>query len=148
RLLLSPDAVARNLELVRVFGADAAAILQALLETPADPRHALLQEAAHLHEDGFFFEARKSQKRVDALGAAGQIDAEEPSLRAFGDEGLWPVLSKLAPFMQALDVAATARGLPALLALSQVQNGVHVAPRGGLGLRAALRDLFTTVIKN
>jgi glycine/D-amino acid oxidase-like deaminating enzyme len=138
RTQLAADPEERKRELLRVFGAEggkrAAEIVAA---ATADERHALLQEAAFLHQDGLFVRF-KARKRQSALGASADVDADA-LVAPLLDVPLSVAMAQLVPFAQGRP-DADVKGLGGLLALLQVQAGVHANAKGGLGGRAAWRD--------
>lgn len=142
----APEALAR--ELVRVFGDERGrAQERALKAVDVARRHPAFGELASLHEDGFFFEARRARARVEALGAVGNLDADDEGLLELqGDgAGLWPVAQQLRGFVQSA-AAPRERGLAAALASSYLSGGAPLG--GGLGPRAILRDLLLSFVKH
>lgn len=134
-------------ELSRCFGAERAHGLASTLAT-VDPaaRAGALVEVGALNEDGFFFEARRARGRVAALGAAGNVDAEDDVVgRLRGDgSGLWPVISQLSAFLQSRQESLVdddkRGGLARFIAACIVQGGIPGG--GGLGPRPVLRELL------
>jgi hypothetical protein len=138
RMLLHPDTDKRRRELARVFGDAAEAIAKTLAIPMAEERAGVLEECALLHEDGFF-EKRRARKRIELLGMQARFDEEHAAMRALTATPLGVVATQLVPHVQARQ-GASALGLAGELAMLQLQAGVHVAAKGGLGARAALRD--------
>lgn len=139
---------ARSRELQRALGDDGKALAARMAKLEAGRRHPALNELGTLHEDGWFFQARRARRRAAALGDAARADAKDPDVAAVaaGAFGLTPVLQQLQGFVQ-----WTARpevgGLAASIALEQLQLGTLLG--GGaaaLGPRAGLVDLFERFI--
>jgi hypothetical protein len=137
---------ARVRELGRCFGAARGGALAAALGAFDGHRRApLLAEAATLHEDGWWWPARRARRRVAALGPLGHLDGADEQVSAlWGDgTGLAPVLAQLRPFVQARG-ASNDRGLSAYLAATQLVAGV--AATLPLGARPALHELLRNVV--
>lgn len=145
RMIVPVDGDARARELARVFAADEGARTATRLHDVSGERTApLMDEAALLHEDGFF-EKRRARKRLEALGGLSRLDEDEDGM-AFASLSLGVALGQLLPFVQGSAIA-TARGLAGHLAALQVQAGAHAGARGGLGPRAALADMMLDIIR-
>jgi hypothetical protein len=137
----APDALAR--EMARAFGdVTAKAIVRAFDDVDVERRSPLLTELAHLHEDGWFFQARRAAGRVRALGAVADVDVDA-TIAGLGAGPLAPVLAQLAPFVQSR-ADASAAGLAGLWAAAAVDGGA--SPGGALGPRAVLRELLLSFI--
>jgi hypothetical protein len=149
RMVVPVDGDARVRELSRVFGAEEGALTAVKLgELSADARHGLYAEATLLHEDGFFDRlfGRGAKKRIAELGAAGSLDDDDPLALQLASLSLGVAAAQLVPFVQGLP-SASAKGFAGLLASLQLQSGVHGAPRGGLGARAALAELLADIVR-
>jgi hypothetical protein len=138
---------ARGRELRRVFG-DAGRTLAASLQA-FDPsrRQGPLQELRSLHEDGWFFEARRAKKRVLACGAAADIDGDDLETAPFLGEGagIGPLLMQLAPFVQ-WRAQPPPRGIASSWAALMLQGGTALGA-AGVGPRAAVAELFVAFIR-
>ena len=145
RLVMKIDADARKKELERVFREAADAMLSALEGFRSESRDCLLEEAALLHEDGFFAGMR-AKKRLEAYGPAGQPAADDPNVRALSLTGIGSALPYVAPFVQSLSRPALG-GMGGWVAAWQLAGGTIANTRGGLGLRAALRELLADVVQ-
>jgi phytoene dehydrogenase-like protein len=133
---------ARVRELSRCFGATRGAALAAKLDAfDGGARAALVAELATLHEDGWWFEARRARRRVAALGDAGRLEGVDDGVRALWGDGdaLAPVVGQLRHFVQCR-ADADVRGLAGFVAASQLCAGVPTAVP--LGARPALHDLL------
>lgn len=156
RMIVPVDAEARVRELTRVFGPDEGARTAVKIqELLADARAGLFTEAGLIHEDGFF-EKRRQRKRLEALGATGTYDDDDPAALTLAALSLGVAGAQLLPFVQSRPAlaapsgaagAATPRGLAGLLAGLQLQAGAHGASKGGVGPRGALADLLADVIR-
>jgi hypothetical protein len=137
---------ARTRELARVFGERGRGLAATLQAFDPSRRHAPLQELRALHEDGWFFEARRAKKRVLALGSAADADVDDVDTAPFfGDsDGVAPVLAQLGPFVQWRSGAPT-KGLMSSWAAQTLQGGTTLGT-AGLGPRAALADLLLSFI--
>ncbi len=145
---VSDDARAR--ELGRCFGDAGAVWAKAIQDLDVTRRHPALQELRALHEDGWFFEARRARGRVTALGNVGALDGVDDEVAAlWGDGyGVAGVLPQLATFVQHR-AKHSERGLAAAMALSTLQGGTLLGSAGaGLGPRAAVADLLLGFIKS
>lgn len=145
RLVLETDAEERLKELRRAFGDDAALPNGLLGDYPGDARDALLLEASYLYEDGMI-ERFKAKKRIEKLGDVTELERDDPVAARFGSSGLGAVIPHLVPHVQWSSGAAP-RGLAAYLAAGQLCLGTVGNARGGLGVRAALRELFAEVVQ-
>ncbi len=135
---------ARVRELGRALGDQGRSLAARLQAFDFSHRHAALTELRALHEDGWFFQARRARKRVRQLGPVGAIDADDADASAlWGDgSGLAPVLTQLAAFVQWRS-QAPAQGLSAALALSMLQGGTVLGGAGaGLGPRPAFIEML------
>jgi hypothetical protein len=141
---LGDDARAR--ELGRVFGERGKALSAGLQAFDASRRHGPLQELRSLHEDGWFFEARRAKKRVLAFGSAADANVDDVDTASFfaGGDGIAPVLAQLGPFVQWRSGAPT-KGLMSSWAALALQGGTTLGT-AGLGPRAALADLLLAYI--
>ncbi len=145
RMIVPVDAEARARELSRVFLADEGARAATRLhDVDAEGIAPLLDEAALVHEDGFF-EKRRARKRLEALGGAARLD-DDPEVSGFGELAMGVALTQLVPFAQGR-TDASARGLAGHLAALQLQAGVHASAKGGLGPRGALGELLLEIIR-
>ena len=148
RCVLPANSEALGRELVRCFGEEGArAQDKALRGVDVARRYPLFGELATLHEDGFFFQARRARGRVTALGKLGDVDADDDGVVGLeGDgAGLWPVAQQLRAFVQSRS-AASARGMATALSSSYLSGGVPLG--GGLGPRAVLRELLLSFVKH
>jgi hypothetical protein len=137
---------ARVRELSRCFGETRGAALAAALGAfDGGARAALLAELATLHEDGWWFEARRARRRVQALGAAGSIDGVDDGVRSLCGDGdaLAPVVAQLRPFVQAR-ADGDGRGLGGFVAAAQLCAGVPASVP--LGARPAVHELLRNVV--
>lgn len=145
RMIVPVDAEARARELSRVFAADEGARTATRLhDVAAESIAPVIDEAAFLHEDGFF-EKRRARKRLEALGGAARLEQDEDAA-AFDALALGVALAQLLPFVQGRPDAAP-RGLAGHLAALQLQAGAHAGAKGGLGPRAALADMMLDIIR-
>lgn len=136
---------ARLRELGRALGDAGRQIAGQLQGLDTSRRHAALQELRALHEDGWWFEARRAKKRVLALGSAGALDVDDLDTGAFfaNEQGIAPVLAQVAAFTQ-WRVAAPIRGLAGSGAAVALQTGTSMGM--GLGPRAALAEVLIAFI--
>jgi hypothetical protein len=133
---------ARSREFGRCFGAPRGAVMAGALGAfDATSRAALFAELGTLHEDGWWFQARRARRRWQALGAVGRVDDVDASVQPLWGDGdaLAPVLAQLRPFVQCRAEAAP-RGLAGFVAATQLCAGVPTA--FPLGARPALHDLL------
>ena len=145
RMIVPVDGEARARELARVFAADEGARTATRLHDLTDDAiAALIDEAATLHEDGFF-EKRRARKRLDALGGLSRFEEDEDGM-AFAALSLGVAIAQLVPFVQNKP-DATGRGFAGHLAALQLQAGAHAGARGGLGPRAALSEMMFDIIR-
>jgi hypothetical protein len=137
---------ARIREFGRVFGERGKALAGQLQALDASRRHGPLLELRSLHEDGWFFEARRARKRVLSFGSAALADADDADTTAFfaAGDGIAPVLAQLGPFVQWRSGAPT-KGLASSWAALALQGGTTLGT-AGLGPRAALADLLVSFI--
>lgn len=137
---------ARVRELGRVFGEQGKALATQLQSLDSTRRHGPLQELRALHEDGWFFEARRAKKRVLAFGSAADANVDDVDTAAFftAGDGIAPVLAQLGPFVQWRSGAPT-KGLVSLWAALALQAGTTLGT-AGLGPRAAVADLLLAYI--
>jgi 2-polyprenyl-6-methoxyphenol hydroxylase-like FAD-dependent oxidoreductase len=142
RLVVPVADEARRRELGRCFGGvQGQALADALVRFDPHARDAFVGEAASLHEDGWWFEARRARRRVEALGPRGRLDDDDDDVRELwgtGD-GLAPVLGQLQPFLQSRQSTGV-RGFAAFQSAVQLAAGVSVSLP--LGPRPALHDLL------
>jgi hypothetical protein len=141
---------ARVREFVRSFGEPGRSMAQSLVNLDATRRHAALNELRFLHEDGWFFEARRAQKRVVSLGQTAQIDSADDEVTSIWRDGygIAPVLPQLAAFVQHR-ARPNERGLAGSLALSTLTGGTLLGgAAAGLGPRAAVAELLLGFIKS
>ncbi|MCC7071278.1 MAG: hypothetical protein IT383_08145 [Deltaproteobacteria bacterium] len=145
RMIVPVDAEARARELARVFPADEGARAATRLhEVTAEGVAPLIDEAALVHEDGFF-EKRRAKKRLAALGGAAQFD-HLADASTIAELSIGVALAQLVPFVQ-YRPDANARGLGGHLAALQLQAGAHAGAKGGLGPRAALCEMLLDIIR-
>ena len=140
----------RARELGRCFGDAGRVLADTLQKLDVTRRHPALLELRALHEDGWFFEARRARNRVTALGSVGAFDAVDDDVSAlWGDGyGIAPVLPQLASFVQHR-ARVNERGLASAMSLATLQGGTLLGSAGaGLGPRAAVADLLLGFIKS
>lgn len=141
---------ARARELSRCLGDAGRSLATSLQQLDQTRRHPALTELRALHEDGWFFQARRAKKRVLALGSIGTLDDDDLDVVAVANDGfgIAPVLPQLAPFVQHR-TKGKERGLSASIALSTLAGGTLLGGAGaGLGPRAALAELLLSSIKS
>ena len=145
---------ARLRELGRCLGDPGRALATSLHHHDTARRHPAFAELRALNEDGWFFEGRRARRRVEALGAAGSIDAADADVDAIWNDGwgIAPVLTQLAAFVQhrhiSADGASKARGLSTSIALTTLVGGTLLGGAGaGLGPGAALAELLRGFIR-
>lgn len=145
RMIVPVDAEARARELSRVFAADEGARAATRLhDVTAEGVAPLIDEAALVHEDGFF-EKRRARKRLEALGGAARLH-DDAEATGFSDLSIGVALSQLVPFVQCRP-DASARGLAGHLAALQLQAGAHASAKGGVGPRGALCEMLLEIIR-
>jgi hypothetical protein len=137
---------ARRRELTRALGEDGAQLAARLAAVDATRRHPALAELATLHEDGWFFQARRARRRAAALGDVARVDAADADVAAVcaGAAGATPVVHQLQRFVQwgAKPLPGT---LAAAVALANLQYGTLLGG-SGLGPRAGLSDMLEAFI--
>ena len=138
---------ARLRELTRAFGERGRSLATSLQAFDPSRRHGPLQELRALHEDGWFFEARRAKRRVLAFGQAAGLDGDDVDTAAFfaADADLGPLLGQLAPFVQWRS-APSLRGLSSSWAAQALHSGSALGA-AGLGPRSALAELFVAFIR-
>jgi phytoene dehydrogenase-like protein len=145
RMLVDIEPTRRERELKRVFGDAGAGVASALAGLTLDNRDALLMEATHQHEDGFFAK-RREKRRLEEMGAAVDPSSTDQAVTAALDTPLNPALPYLLPFVQSAD-AAPIESLGGYLSLCALLAGTVVEAENGLGLRNTLMGLFHRVIQ-
>jgi phytoene dehydrogenase-like protein len=145
RMRVPTDLDRRQRELDRVFGEEGERITAHFSSFAPDDRDAVFSEATQLFEEGFFAR-RKANKRVQQKGILDKLKSTDPAAEGLLATEFGPALSALAPFVQNVS-QADIHGFPGFLAMWTFFGGTLSDAEGGLGIHAALRHLFSRVIR-